>query len=74
MHGMVLHAPQAIEQEPLTPDECPVPLPGPNEVRLRVHVCEGGALPVTRRCATIALCRARRAQPSSNLRRRRAGE
>ncbi len=39
MRAMVLHGPQAAEENPLRLEELPAPEPGPGEIRLRVHCC-----------------------------------
>ncbi len=39
MRAMVLRTPGAVEQGPLTLETLPSPPPGPDEIRLRVHVC-----------------------------------
>ena len=39
MQAMVLHRPADVGSSPLTLEEVPVPVPGPNEVLVRVSVC-----------------------------------
>ncbi|MDI6823573.1 MAG: zinc-dependent alcohol dehydrogenase family protein [Bacillota bacterium] len=39
MHAMVLHSPRPAEENPLSLQEVPSPVPGPGQVRLRVKVC-----------------------------------
>ncbi len=39
MKAMVLKEPRPVEQDPLEPVEVPLPEPGPDDVRLRIHAC-----------------------------------
>lgn len=39
MQAMVLHSPRPAEENPLSLQEVPSPVPGPGQVRLRVQVC-----------------------------------
>ncbi len=39
MRGMVLRTPRPVEEDPLTLERLPAPVPGRGEIRLRVHVC-----------------------------------
>ena len=39
MQAMILQSPRSIDDGPLTLSEAPTPIPGPGQVRLRVHAC-----------------------------------
>lgn len=39
MKAMILKEPRPVEQNPLEPVELPLPEPGPDDVRLRIHAC-----------------------------------
>ncbi len=39
MQAMILQSPRSIDDDPLILSEVPTPIPGPGQVRFRVHVC-----------------------------------